>query len=184
MTTKSLFIWPWWVRLTHWALVTVFVANYFLLDPGSWQHTWFGYGVTLLVVSRIVLGVFTKQQYASLSSCNLRKGAFLHHFHELKERRLGPAAGHNPLGWLMVFAFWFLLLVLAVTGFLAEEIRYFFGNQLLDEIHIWAADGMLIAALIHVASVVIVSLWGRISLVKPMITGYRRVREGHESSSH
>ena len=154
MTERSLFIWPWWVRVTHWALVLVFILNYFLLEPGSWLHNWLGYGVTLLVGVRIALGLRTSNRYASLASCDLRKSAFLHHFREFKSRQVSPDAGHNPLGWLMVLAFWILLLILAVTGFLAEEVDYFWGNRLLDEIHLWAADGMLIAALIHVAGVI------------------------------
>jgi cytochrome b len=183
VAAQSLFIWPWWVRLTHWALVVVFVANYFLLDPGSWVHTWLGYGVTLLIVARIVLGFSTKNPYASLRSLDLNKKAFLHHLQELKARHLSPAEGHNPLGWLMVFLFWALMLVLAVTGFLAEEVDYFFGNQLLDEIHVWAADAMLIAALIHIASVFLVGFWGHIPLVRPMITGCRKTDEKPDSSS-
>lgn len=184
MAEKSLFIWPWWVRLTHWALVAVFVANYFLLDPGSWIHTWLGYGVSTLILMRIILGFSTRNPYASLKSLDISKSAFLHHMQELKARHLAPDEGHNPLGWLMVLAFWSLMLVLAVTGFLAEEVDYFFGNQLLDEIHLWAADAMLIAALIHVASVFLVGFWGHIALVRPMITGYRKTRERPHSSSH
>lgn len=183
MDGNALFIWPWWVRLAHWTLVLVFVADYFVLEPGSSLHNWLGYGATLLVGLRIALGFFTSNHYASFSSCDLSKGAFRHHFHEFKDRQLNPAAGHNPLGWLMVFAFWALLLVLAVTGFLAEEVGYFFGNRVLDAIHIWAADAMLIAALIHVASVFVVALWGRVPLVRPMITGYRKTRKNSDSAS-
>lgn len=181
MATEPQLIWPWWVRLTHWALVFVFVLNYFLLEPGSSLHNWLGYGVTLMVATRIVLGFITSNPYASLYSCNLRKSAFLQHFHEFKTRHLPPYAGHNPLGWLMVFAFWFLLLVLAVTGFMAEEVDAFFGNQLLDDIHLWAANGMLIAAIIHVTSVFVVAFWGRIALIRPMITGRRKA--GDESKT-
>lgn len=172
--TGSIFIWPWWVRLTHWALVLVFVANYFVLEPGSSLHNWLGYGITILVVIRIALGFSRYGGAAAFVHCDLKPRAFAHHLQELKQRNASTRAGHNPLGWLMVFFFWFLVVVLAVSGFLLEEVDYFFGNQILDTIHLWSADAMLIAAFIHIAAVLLVGYWGRISLIRPMLTGVRK----------
>ena len=176
MTDTLLHIWPWWVRVTHWALVSVFVLNYFMLEPGGSLHNWLGYAVTALVVARIGLGFSRHSQYASFRYLNLSRQAVTHHLGELRQRRVPAASGHNPLGWLMVFLFWFLLLTLAVSGFLAEEADYFFGNRTLDTLHIWAADAMLTAAAVHVASVLLVGFWGRIELIRPMLTGVRRTR--------
>lgn len=176
----TVLIWPWWIRLIHWVLVLVFVANYFVLDPGSSLHNWLGYIITILVLTRIVLGFLKRSSecngYAAFVHCDLKTHAFIHHFHELKQRKLPANSGHNPLGWLMVFFFWFLVVVLAVSGFLMEEVDYFFGNQTLDTIHLWAADGMLIAAFVHVAAVLLVAYWGRISLIRPMLTGQRKAK--------
>lgn len=178
--SDSIPIWPWWIRLIHWALVLVFVANYFLLEPGSALHNWLGYGVTVLIILRIALGFserFSKHSgYAAFVHCDLKPQAFAHHLNELKQRKVPAKSGHNPFGWLMVFFFWFLVVVLAVSGFLMEEMDYFFGNQTLGTIHLWSADAMLIAAFVHVAAVLLVAYWGRISLIRPMLTGKRKAK--------
>lgn len=178
--SKSIPIWPWWIRLLHWGLVLVFVVNYFVLEPGSDLHNWLGYIITILVVLRIIVGFSNRfsehSGFAAFAHCDLKPRAFAHHLNELKQRKVPTNSGHNPLGWLMVFFFWLLLVVLAVSGFLMEEVDYFFGNQTLDTIHLWAADAMLIAAFVHVAAVLIVAYWGRISLIRPMLTGKRKVK--------
>ena len=179
--TDAHLVWPWWVRLIHWAVVLIFIANYFLLEPGSDLHNWLGYGIALLIVVRIILGSSRRfaafSGYAGFMHCDLKPQAFMHHLQELKQRKAATHSGHNPLGWLMVFFFWLLVIVLAVSGFLMEEVDYFFGNQTLDTIHLWSADAMLIAAFIHVAAVLLVAYWGRISLIRPMLTGVRKTKD-------
>lgn len=167
-------IWPWWIRLIHWALVLVFIANYFVLEPSSTLHNWLGYGITILIVLRITLGFSKRIDHAASVHFDFKPRTLTHHLRELKQRKVSASAGHNPLGWLMVFFFWFLVLALAVSGFLMEEVDYFFGNQILDTIHLWSADAMLIAAFVHIAAVLLVGYWGRISLIRPMLTGMRK----------
>lgn len=169
-------VWPWWVRLCHWTLVLGFIANYFLLDPGSDLHNWLGYLVAALVALRVMRGLFSSPGYASLDHCDLGRRAFRQHLGALKARQLPKNEGHYPLGWVMVIIIWCLVGMLTITGFLMEEIDYFFGSTLLDNLHLWSADALLVAALVHILAVLLVGYWGRVALIRPMITGSRELR--------
>jgi cytochrome b len=70
----------------------------------------------------------------------------------------------------------FLVAVLASTGWLHEEVDALYGNDLLQQIHAYTAHTLWIGALVHVAAVFVVQYAGRIELVRPMITGRRRLK--------
>lgn len=74
----------------------------------------------------------------------------------------------------MVLLTWGIFIALAVTGFLLEEVDYFFGSSQIEYIHSLLADFMYALALIHVAAILLVSYIGKISLIPPMITGKRK----------
>ena len=170
------FIWPWWVRVVHWTAAGVFAADYFLLEPGSTLHNTLGYTACALIIGRVALGLRHRGGYADFSTLTLRPAAFVEHARELRRRAVPAAAGHNPFGWIMVLVIWGLFAALGVTGFMAQEIRYFRGNQTLDSVHTLAADALLVAVCIHVVSVIAVGYWGRVRLIGPMLTGYRSRR--------
>ncbi|MDN7125967.1 cytochrome b/b6 domain-containing protein [Pseudidiomarina terrestris] len=165
-------IWDPLIRIVHWTLVAVFIANYFFLEPGSQWHQWLGYIAVTAILVRIVWG-FIDSGYGSFQRIDLSRQALRKHLNHLKERKIPVKSGHNPVGWLMIFAVISLFLGLGVTGFLMEEVDALFGNPTLELIHGWLADTLYGAALIHVAAVVIVGWRGRIQLIRPMLTGKR-----------
>ena len=74
----------------------------------------------------------------------------------------------------MVLATWLLFIALATTGFLLEETDYFFGSSLVENIHSILANSLYSIVIVHIAAIVLVGWWGRVSLITPMITGKRK----------
>lgn len=166
-------IWHPLIRIIHWLLVAIFIANYFILEAGSQWHQWLGYTAVAAIAVRITWG-FVDNSYGNFKTIELSKQALQEHLQHLKQRQTPIESGHNPLGWLMVFAVILLFFGLGVTGFMMEEIDRFFGNSKLEEIHEWLANFLYAAAIIHVAAVIVTGWRGRIELIRPMLTGKRR----------
>ena len=67
-----------------------------------------------------------------------------------------------------------LMLGLGVSGFLLEEIDYFFGEDLPRDIHVWMADGLFALACLHVAAALFESWRLKENLPLSMVTGWRK----------
>ncbi len=176
--TKSndITIWDRIVRLCHWMLVACFVTNYFIVEPGRLYHEIAGYTAVSFIFLRLIWG-FTRPitNYASFRTVNLHIREFKQHIQHLKQRDVPAQHGHNPFGWLMIFAVIILFLGLGVTGFTMEEVDAFFGNSTLEWIHGTFADVLYACVLIHVAAVFFVQYKGRVQLLRPMLVGKRKV---------
>ncbi len=170
----SVVIWDPVVRIFHWTLAAVVVANYWLTEPGEDVHTWLGYTAVAAVLVRVVWG-FLGTKHARFADFPVSLAALREHFGELRARALPADAGHNPLGAMMIYLMFFLVGLLACTGWLHEEVDALYGNDLLQQVHAYAAHTLWIGAMIHVAAVFIVQHVGRIELLRPMITGRRRL---------
>ncbi len=172
MDSRDIRLWDGVVRTCHWLLVTAFVANYFVVEPGDLLHEIAGYGAAAIVLVRIGWGL-RRTGYASFATIDVSVPALQHHLTQLKLRRVPADHGHNPFGWLMIVAVIVLFLALAITGFMMQEIDALWGNQTLEWVHAILADILYVAVLIHIAAVVLTQWWGRVSLIRPMITGRR-----------
>jgi len=163
------------VRVFHWTLAAAVIVDYWLTDPGSDLHNWIGYVAAAAVLARIVWG-FVARGHARFDSFTPSLARIREHMEALSSREIPLDSGHNPLGALMIYLVFLLIAVLAITGWMHEEIDALFGNDLLQEIHELAAHTLWICALLHVVSVFVVQYVGRIDLVRPMITGRRYPR--------
>lgn len=170
--SKQVRVWGRLIRITHWYLVVAFFLNYFVLDAGGNPHQILGYVAFCAVILRIGWGVMSKKQ-GSFATISLGLKSFALHFTHLKNRNVPINAGHNPVGWIMILATWTLFIGLAVTGFMLEETDYFFGSSLVENIHSIFSDVLYGLVLLHIAAVFIVAWWGRVSLIRPMLTGWR-----------
>ncbi|WP_081926644.1 MULTISPECIES: cytochrome b/b6 domain-containing protein [unclassified Alteromonas] len=116
----------------------------------------------------------SESNYASFRTIDLSSQAFKEHLQHLKLRNVPVQTGHNPFGWLMIFAVIGLFFGLGISGFLMEEIDALFGNSTLEWIHSIFADVLYACVLVHIAAVFFVQYRGRVQLLRPMITGLRR----------
>jgi len=103
------------VRLTHWGVASAVLINGVIVEDGSLIHVWVGYGMLALVVLRLIWGMVGSEE-ARFSSFPFSPKAAIAHIAEIRSERSTQLRSHNPLGALMVYALWAILLVVAVSG--------------------------------------------------------------------
>ena len=168
-------IWDKFIRSYHWLIAVAFAFNYFVLEPGETVHQWVGYSAVTLIVLRIIWA-FIGPTRARVSNFFLTPARLAEHFRHLKQRQLPQDQGHNALGGLLILAVWLLFLAQGVTGFLLEQTDRFFGSTLVETIHEYIAHALFVGVIVHISAVIVMGWWGRIQLIRPMISGKRRIK--------
>lgn len=138
--------WDPWVRGFHWLLVSIVVANQFLLDGGGAWHEWLGYAACGLVAWRVY--------WAAVG-------------------RSPQSYRRPPLALLVRAVLLLCVLLLGLTGWMTTW-DLFFGEEWLETTHEWIANVLLAAAALHVAGIVRESLRTGENLLIPMLPFRRR----------
>lgn len=178
-------VWDLPVRLAHVVLVlAVGVAWWTGEAEGDWfiWHQAAGCVAIVTVLFRLAWG-FVGTRTARFADFLAGPGAVLKHLAALLGRRVAPRAGHHALGGWAVIALWSAVLFQAGTGLFAnDEIMNagpFYGwidPDLSNGLTAWHHLGFnLLLGLVglHVVAVVAYRLWGRLDLLRPMVTGRR-----------
>jgi cytochrome b len=156
--------WTGFVRLTHW-LVAISVLVNFFNDTGYW-HRVIGYGCVVIILLRILYGLTS-----SVQSSQLYWPSFHHlktHFSELLTRQLQPHIGHNPLGQWAIYVMWFLIVLLAFTGWLSRTDAYW-GEDWPVDLHMVFSNALQGLVVLHLLAVIVMSKLQRQNLIKKMI---------------
>lgn len=188
------------VRLAHWGIAVVVLANYAFTKEGGSVHVVLGWAGLALLVLRLVWGLVGPAE-ARFSSFPPNPVAGLRHLGGLLRGKAPQYPSHNPAGALMAYALWASLAVVMATGLgmsglgplkQAElEAAVAAGDwsvlvdededagespygEALEEMHEVAANLILILALLHVAGVAVESRVMRRNLVAPMLISRRR----------
>jgi cytochrome b len=165
-------VWDRFVRLFHWSLVGCIGLNEFVLEPGETLHEWVGYTACAWVMARIVWG-FVGSTHARFEDFFPTPTRLVVHLSALRRGHHPVYVGHNPLGALMMFALMALVVALGITGWMQGTDTYF-GEEWLQELHEFLADGLLVAAGGHALAALIMSKVERVNLIRAMITGVKR----------
>lgn len=167
-------MWDPLIRIFHWSVAALFLANYWLLEGGEWFHEWAGYAVAGLIFARLVWG-FIGPRNARFVSFWPTVSRLRHHLTQLRRRSFEDAdEGHNPLGALMILLLMTLLTIIAVTGWM-QGLDQFWGEDWVENLHEVGATILMIAVCIHVLAVLIMPRFTGIALIGPMITGKRYI---------
>ena len=181
-------VWDLPTRLFHWAVVVLVFTSWLTQEEGwmGWHFT-SGYALLTLLLFRLAWGV--------LGSETARFGQFLRppwhalaHLRELHRREPDHQVGHNPAGGWMVVALLALLGFQIGTGLCAnDQVETYgpfanaLGQSLSDRISSLHALGFTlieIAVALHVAAIAAYTVLKRHDLVRPMITGTKRLPPG------
>lgn len=173
MQRETLTLWDPVVRLFHWSLVICFVADYWFTEEGDDWHNWLGYYAVGWLVVRLVWG-FIGPASARWSDFWPTPASLRAHVSALVQRKPYHRLGHSPIGALVMILMMLLMLGLGVTGFLMEEVDYFWGEDLPRDIHEFFANALLALACVHVLAALVESLRLKENLPLSMITGRRR----------
>jgi cytochrome b len=181
-------VWDWPVRLFHWSIVALVATAIGTAYVGGGAKEWHmraGYGVLAMVLFRVLWG-FAGTRHARFANFVRGPHAAVRYAKAFARRAPPVAVGHNPLGGWSVVALLLALLVQAGTGLFANDdllmegpLVKFVTDALSDRIttlhhlNVWAI-GILVG--MHIAAVF--SHWAiaRENLVRPMLTGRKRLQ--------
>lgn len=190
-------VWDLPTRLFHWSLVALVAVGLVtgFLSPEWWMgvHLWAGYGTVLLVIFRLVWGIFGSE-YSRLETFTFTPREVLAHIREVFFLRPTHYIGHNPAGALMIFALIFILVGTTLSGLLelggeenqgplAGAANYLVGDMA-SVIH--KVLTMILMALIvfHIIGVFTEIRLSGENLVKSMIDGFKRVSDNIKPPTH
>lgn len=173
MSSSTVRVWDPVVRLFHGSLAGAFLANYFFTEEGEQWHRWFGYYAVAWLAIRLVWGFIgtPAARWADFWPTPARLGA---HLRALIAGQPHHRLGHSPLGALVMILMMVLMLGLGVTGFLMEEVDYFWGADLPEAIHEFCANALMALVGLHIAAALFESYRLRENLPLSMISGKRR----------
>ena len=186
---RSVRVWDPATRLFHWALVALVAINIYTGSVGGlWEmdlHMLSGQAILALVVFRVVWGV-VGSRHSRFADFVRGPAAVLDYLRRL--RRGGddaPVRGHNPLGGWSVMAMLVSLLVQAGTGLYSNDDIFTEGplaktvskaaGDTLTWVHNVNAKVLFVLIAVHLLAVFGYLIVKRDNLIRPMITGRKRV---------
>ena len=121
-------IWDLPIRIVHWLLtVLIFGSWYTVTVSGDMErHMLIGQTILCLLVFRVVWG-FVGTRYAKFSSFVFGPRTIVAYARSILSRSGGGYAGHNPLGFLAVFAMLLLIGIQVSTGLFATDGDFYEG---------------------------------------------------------
>jgi cytochrome b len=179
--TASIKVWDPLVRTFHWSLVAFFLLAYLLEGTRPALHSHAGYVVALLIGFRLLWGLIGPTTARFTDFVRSPRVVMLDLLGMLQRTRQ-DYLGHDPLGGVMICALLITLLVTAVSGMMlfalegsgplaAFDSIASLPGSVLAAIHAWAADGVMVLAVLHVSGVLLTSYQQRRNLILAMITG-------------
>ncbi len=178
-------VWDLPVRLFHWLLLPLLPAAYLTMKGGyPAVHLIIGYVLLALVLFRVLWGLFGSDT-ARFAQFLRRPAAAVHHLRRLTVAEPDNEVGHNAAGGWMVLFMLLLLLVQAVTGLFAHHkggpdgpLAKFLGDTaagLVTNVHGANFKLIFFAAAGHVAVVAVYLFIKKQNLIRPMVTGKKRL---------
>lgn len=164
-------VWDRPVRLLHWLLAAAAVACW--LTTSRW-HEWAGYVAGAAALARIAWG-FGPSRHARFASFLRGPRATVRYAAQLTAGREPRYLGHNPLGAWMVVVLLAVVLALAVTGWLYVNTDAFWGDPVMERVHVVLGWTLLGLVAVHLAAVAWMGWRHRENLVRSMLDGRKAV---------
>lgn len=170
-----LHVWSWFVRLSHWLLVTAFTVA-FIYSDSIWDiqtHVLAGYAAGAILLARVVWGILAKG-YCNFAKFPFRPMQGLRYAWSLLTGQARRFIGHNPAGSVVIYAMLGIGLLTVGSGLMVLNNTYLpISYDRLDQLHGIAAWSWLGLVVMHVCGVVTESLLHRENLIATMITGLK-----------
>ena len=182
-------VWDAPTRLFHWAIVLLVALSYASVQAGWLRvHLLSGYAVLALLIFRVVWG-FVGSETARFGQFLASPAKALRHLAGFRQPAPDTQVGHNAAGGWMVLAMLVLLGVQTVSGlFNTEEYGATYAaagalekyvsegaSRAAGIVHAVVFNLLLALIVLHIAAVLAYRLVRRHDLVRPMITGIKRL---------
>lgn len=176
MLPQTVKLWDPLIRLFHWSIAGIVLANYFLNEEGDDWHQWLGYVAVAWLSVRFIWG-FIGRGAARWSDFFPTRANLTAHITALVKKEPYHRMGHSPLGGLVMILMMLCILLLGMTGFMMAEIDYFWGEDWVENLHSWIANSLIALVSIHIFAALFESYRLKENLPLSMITGKRRKLE-------
>ena len=185
MEQNEVRVWDPFVRIFHWSLVLSFTIAWLSGDELELLHINAGYAVLGLVLLRIVWG-FIGTQHARFHDFIYPPAEVKGFLKDTLMQRARRYLGHNPAGGMMIILMLVSLVITTVTGIAYYGIEDSAGplamlagipeagEEMLEEVHEFFANLMVLLVVVHVIGVIIESQFHHESLIRAMLTGRKR----------
>mgnify|MGYP005809560093 CR=1 FL=1 len=178
-------VWDAPIRLFHWAIVVLVLFSWGSAEYNRMElHKLSGYTILTLLLFRIVWG-FIGSDTARFNRFLKSPIAAMIHLAHITRREADREIGHNAAGGWMVLLMLLLLLVQVATGMVSNDdvsvegpYAHLVGKDWSDwasHIHALTFTLIEIAVVLHVLAVLAYALLKGQDLVRPMITGKKRL---------
>jgi cytochrome b len=171
--------------LVHWGLVGLLGLSWWSAETGRMElHLTSGYLALGLLLFRVGWGLWGSDSARFVRFLRSPLAALVH-LRDFPRRGPDTEIGHNAAGGWMVLVLLGLLLLQVGTGLLADDqvltrgpLAHLVSGDTSDRatgLHIWNFNLILTAVGLHVAVVLLYALVKRHDLVRPMLTGRKRL---------
>jgi cytochrome b len=169
--TQKILVWDLPTRTFHWLQALSFLGAYLTSDSEKYRdiHVTLGYILFGLIAFRLVWG-FVGTRYAKFSSFLFKPSQIVKYLLSLVKGNSEHFVGHNPIGSVAIWLLLSLGLTLGVSGVLLMQDD---AADVVEKIHDFATDAMLVVVFIHLAGVFMSSILHKENLVRAMITGFK-----------
>lgn len=166
---QKILVWDAPTRTFHWLQALSFLGAYLTSDSEKYRdiHVALGYILFGLIVFRLLWG-FIGTRYAKFSSFFFTPSQIISYVQSLFKGKAAHFVGHNPIGSVAIWLLLSLGLTLGITGVLLLQDD---APDVLEKIHDFATDAMLVIIAVHLFGVFLSSFLHKENLVRAMITG-------------
>jgi len=186
---KKIDVWDPLLRFFHWLLLAACLVSWWSAGKDIRVHMVSGMIMAGLLLFRLVWGL-TGERNALFTTFYPSMTSIRQHIHELLHFKPGDYIAHTPVGSVMIFMLLICLTVLSITGmalmgmqtgigvFAAWSATANFESELiLQNIHAWCFNLLLLLSVVHLAGVLLESLLQQRNLITAMITGKKKIQE-------
>ena len=179
-------VWDAPTRLFHWLTVLLLPAAYIAAKLGWMElHLDAGYALLALLLFRLAWG-FIGSDTARFGRFLVSPLAGLRHLADFRRREPDTQIGHNAAGGWMVLVILLLIALQVVSGLGANDglgvyegpaAKYLSGHlsDVATVVHGWTIDALIVVIVLHVLAIVLYAAVKGQNLVRPMITGKKRL---------
>ena len=176
-------VWDLFTRLSHWLAVFLVISAWLSANYGDAEfkwHSWNGYALFILVLSRIVWGVVGSNS-ARFSNFVKSPFAVFSYLVAMIKGKEPSYLGHNPAGGWMVVMLLLVLLLQTITGMFSSDdilaegpFAYAVSAKVvsrMNAMHHLGFDLLLILVAFHIIAVLYHQLFKKEKLIEAMFTG-------------
>ncbi len=184
--SDSRMLWDLPTRVFHWCIVCCIPLAWWSAETGNFDaHSWIGYSVIVLVVTRVLWGL-VGSRHSRFSDFLVGPGGVQAYLRGQGYR----SAGHNPLGGWSIVVMLLLLLLQAVSGLFNSDDVLFSGplyyaadgpfRDTMGVVHEVTFNLLLALVLLHIGAVLYHQFRLKEKLLQAMWRGRAPGREGRE----